>query len=818
MHRLVARLVIGLTLLFLCARPAAAQTGAIAGTVTREDTGTPLQGIHVTAYLSGAGFPYSTVTNAAGAYTISGLSPGTYYLVTLGFLDVVDELYPNTPCPDTVCTLTSGSPIVVSSGTTTGSINLALAAGTVISGKITVAATASPVQGVSVRAYSAAGTNMGSWQSNASGVYQLHAVPAGTSYARTFAGGLYPDELYDNHPCSPSCTVTSGTPIVGVAGQPSTVNFALGAGGGTFNGTVTNARTGAALAGIAVKVFNASGTEVATATSGASGAYLTPELPPGTYYARTDAAASGAYADTLFNALACLSDCTPLDGTPIVVSANTSSSLIDFWLEPNLVRNSQFTNGTNKWSLYATPDASYLTSSVVNGVFEYYRVPPPPSTSNQAVIFQNTGAAVDASAPLVAQFELGNSSTVRKRISVLILDSDFSDLAVCTFWLPANAPLRAYRMLTHTTEAWTNASIYFYAASAGSDDGAYRLDNVLLYRDPLGAATSTQCVDPTRPPAPGGLNDPTLLTNGDFATGSLAPWSTFGTITTQVAGGVLEFTRPASTPPAGVVLQATNQAMAAQQLLTATFRLGNSSGARKRVTVLLHDLDFSDLAACTFWLPPGQPLSTYIMRTFATKAWANATLSVYPATTDAAGWTQLDDVAFFRAVVPTSGTDCFEPFGGGLSTSPRAGSRNGSLMTAAAPPAALRGGAVTDRRGVRGREVTDATVPIGVSSNRDGIVASLNGIDLRGAARASLRFTSALDEPASGEVQVRVDGRAWVTLLPVQASTAPELMELDLTGLVGGVVDVRFVLDDEPAEAEAGEGCWRVSEPEVETN
>ena len=65
--------------------------------------------------------------------------------------------------------------------------------------------------------------------------------------------------------------------------------------------------------------------------------------------------------------------------------------------------------------------------------------------------------------------------------------------------------------------------------------------------------------------------------------------------------------------------------------MTAQFQLGNSSGVVKRVIVLLHDLDFSDLAACTFWLDPGQPLSSYTMRAFTTKTWTNATLSIYAA-------------------------------------------------------------------------------------------------------------------------------------------------------------------------------------------
>ena len=97
------------------------------------------------------------------------------------------------------------------------------------------------------------------------------------------------------------------------------------------------------------------------------------------------------------------------------------------------------------------------------------RDPPPPGTTNQAVAYQETGVSVPASAPLHASFDLANTSSVRKRISVLILDFDFSDLSVCTFWLPPlGSDLIPYVVRTRTTKAWTNATIAFYAASPSS--------------------------------------------------------------------------------------------------------------------------------------------------------------------------------------------------------------------------------------------------------------------------------------------------------------------------------------------------------------
>jgi hypothetical protein len=168
-------------------------------------------------------------------------------------------------------------------------------------------------------------------------------------------------------------------------------------------------------------------------------------------------------------------------------------------------------------------------------------------------------------------------------------------------------------------------------------------------------------------PASAGTAGPNLVVNGDFSAG-MQGWSTFGQIVSQVTNGVFESYRPAGNP-AGVLLQPTGQAMTNDTPLTASFRLGNSSSIRRRVTVLLHDLDFSDLSACTFWLPPGMPLSNYTLRTFTTKPWTNATVSFYGATVSTEPWVQLDDVELRRTPgAVTIGTACTEPdlstFGG----------------------------------------------------------------------------------------------------------------------------------------------------------
>ena len=320
----------------------------------------------------------------------------------------------------------------------------------------------------------------------------------------------------------------------------------------------------------------------------------------------------------------------------------------------NLLRNGDFAAGFNRWIQFALPEPDDIVVNTAGGVLQFFR----PAGSQQAVVLQGTGGQLPAFAPITASFQLANSSAGRKRITALIHDGDFSDLSVCTFFLDAGAPMRTYGLRTHTTQPWADATLSLYAAT---DDGtpSYQVDNVSLSFTPAASDTGTDCNDPTTPVS-GGSPGANLLVNGDWSAG-FSGWTFFGQIIGQVSGGVFEFYRPAGNP-AGVALQPTGQAMTDDTTLTASFKLGNTSSIRRRVTVLLHDLDFSDLSACTFWLPPGTPLSSYTMRTFTTKAWTNATVSFYGATVSTEPWVQLDDVEFRRTPgAGPIGTACGEP-------------------------------------------------------------------------------------------------------------------------------------------------------------
>jgi hypothetical protein len=163
----------------------------------------------------------------------------------------------------------------------------------------------------------------------------------------------------------------------------------------------------------------------------------------------------------------------------------------------NLITNGDFTAGKSGWVYFDSPEGAG-EHRVSDGVFEWNR---PGDASTQSVVFQNTGATVSG-ASLQAQFDLGNSAPIRQRVTVLVIDADFSDLAVCTFWLDSGASMRTYQMRTHTRKPWANAAIYFLAAttnSARTNGGYLRLDNVSLAYNTIANERGTDCDDPLSP-------------------------------------------------------------------------------------------------------------------------------------------------------------------------------------------------------------------------------------------------------------------------------------------------------------------------------
>jgi 5-hydroxyisourate hydrolase-like protein (transthyretin family) len=306
--------------------------GNITGAVWDAATGAPLSGVSVNVYSATGSSMGGGSTNASGIYTKGGLPTGTYFVRTSNSQGYIDELYDNMPCPGGNCSITSGTSVSVTIGATTGGINFGLALGGRVSGTVTNAATGAPLSNIEVDIYTSSGSAVTYGYTNASGVYTSGTgLPTGTYYVRTYNSQGYINELYNDIPCAPSCTITSGTAVsVTIGATISGVNFGLAVGGG-ITGTVTDAGTGAPLSGVSVSVYNSSGSSMGSVSTNTSGVYTTSGLPAGTYYVRTSNYLG--FLDELYNNLPCPGGrCTVTSGTGVGVTAGATTGGINFGL------------------------------------------------------------------------------------------------------------------------------------------------------------------------------------------------------------------------------------------------------------------------------------------------------------------------------------------------------------------------------------------------------------------------------------------------------------------------------------------------------
>jgi hypothetical protein len=327
----------------------------------------------------------------------------------------------------------------------------------------------------------------------------------------------------------------------------------------------------------------------------------------------------------------------------------------------NLLRNSDFGFNMAHWGTWATPNLTDIVYMVENGVFNYYRQP----NSISAVVLQNTTVPVSAETPLIARFDLANTSGARKRVMAMLHDNNFTDFQVCVFWLAPGAPMRTYEMRSRSVRDWQNGASFSLYLSPGDGLGHVQVDNTSLIYTIAQADDVTSCFDPTAPAPGSGPDSPEMIANGDFSSG-FTSWGSAFEITTNVnAQNVLEFygTLTGGNTFSPVVLQYTNQTINANTPIEVRFQMGNSSANRKRATVLIHNGSFTDLQVCTFWIEPMTPLSDYGIRTYLSNTVTDATLSFYVSSPDGVPAYLLDNVSMIvRPTLPIGGTECI---GGG---------------------------------------------------------------------------------------------------------------------------------------------------------
>ena len=308
---------------------AALRSGSkITGRVTAAGSGTPLKDVDVTVYSYRCACYCSFVsvgsatTNASGFYTVTGLLAGSYRVEFDPIRPGVSAVYLGEYYNDKAG-LSTADPVAVADSSTTSSIDAALALGGQITGRVTATDGGSPLKDVWVYADGINNSYYGNSHTDATGVYTITGLAAG-SYRVEFdpsgASAAYLFEYYNNRS-------TWGTAdIVNVTSGAVTPNInAVLDRGGQITGQVTAADGGALLEDVEVNVYDSNGNWKASVSTNASGIYTTTGLTTGSYrllFSTQDAfGAARDYIDEYYNDKSSLAAATAIPVTaPNVVT------------------------------------------------------------------------------------------------------------------------------------------------------------------------------------------------------------------------------------------------------------------------------------------------------------------------------------------------------------------------------------------------------------------------------------------------------------------------------------------------------------------
>lgn len=284
--------------------------GSISGVLTEVGTGAPVIG-SVSIYRpsgSSVAFVGSVSTNASGAYTVSGLSTGSYFVLAAG-IGYIQEVYSGIHCfPCFTSTIATGTAIAVTLNANTPNINVVMDRSGTISGTLTNAATGGVIASASVRLFlSTTSTTSVSTNTNSAGQYSFTGLTAGTYYVATAAPSLvnqvYNGVVCPNGSCSQAFAVANGSAVpVGAGATVTNINFSLGViptsglpgaptdlqATNTPSGVVFTWRastSGGAPTSYILEAGLTSGTTFTTLAAGTN-SLTVPGVPPGTYYIR----------------------------------------------------------------------------------------------------------------------------------------------------------------------------------------------------------------------------------------------------------------------------------------------------------------------------------------------------------------------------------------------------------------------------------------------------------------------------------------------------------------------------------------------------
>jgi hypothetical protein len=294
--------------------------GRVSGTVYGSTSGgpVPLKSVSVQILAVGStAVSTSGFTTASGQYiTSAGLQPGQYFARTFNNLGYLDA---------------QSAEFTVTSGATTAGIDLTIAPGGRIRGRVTSGG--NPVAGVNVNIVDATGFSVSNGISAADGTYtSLRGLPSGTYYAATTSNLNYINERYQDTPCL-GCRPNEGTPISVTLGNITTgIDFDLSP-GGRIEGMVTEIGTITPVAYATVLAYNAAGLSVRSGRTDEAGRYVISGLLGGaSYFVRT--VNQSGYIDKVFIGLECPPGtfCPVTTGVAVPVIAGSTTRFIDIGL------------------------------------------------------------------------------------------------------------------------------------------------------------------------------------------------------------------------------------------------------------------------------------------------------------------------------------------------------------------------------------------------------------------------------------------------------------------------------------------------------
>jgi hypothetical protein len=302
--------------------------GSIGGTVLGPGAA-PIASAGLMATSMTAPLQYFATSQPDGSYVFDSImAAGDYTVRVVGGNGLIDEEWPDAPCPAASCDGPVGTPITVAAGAQVTSIDFNLALGGRIAGFVTRASDNAFLQGVPVVIGNADGSVEFFTQSEPDGSFTpATGLPPGDWYAMVLPSAGLLGELWMNIPCG-GCELANGTPIPISGTETAHLFFSLNE-GATIAGTIDDAITGLPLAGIQVAVYDPGfAAVVASAVTEPDGSYVTSSFNAANV---SVTAQGGPYLRSAYGV-----DCQPLcqvsDGTPIATVSGEQVSGIDISL------------------------------------------------------------------------------------------------------------------------------------------------------------------------------------------------------------------------------------------------------------------------------------------------------------------------------------------------------------------------------------------------------------------------------------------------------------------------------------------------------